>query len=336
MLRDEQDRVLKFLTGLNDTFTATRGQILMMDPKPSITRVFNLISQEERQRSMKNTNATSAVAFQTSQATTPQSDSVVAVYSGGYNRQKNRHMCSHCGIAGHTVNRCYKLHGYPPGYKPPYNSSKPQQQSGNANNNSKKENAANMMIEAQSHSMSNQQGVNLDNLTSDQVRQILGVLNMKPNHISQISSSQLTLSDGSVSISKPQPQLTTQIQASPSNSSKTFHLLFAGIINGLNTRSGSWVVDTGASCHVCSDPLLFTNLEPIHNTSVTLPNGTIISVSQSGSVPISDTLVLRSVLFVPHFQFNLLSISALTKNSNITVLFSCDSCYTLPYNPFLS
>lgn len=46
--RDEQDRVLKFLMGLSDTYTATRGQILMMEPKPSITKVFNLVSQEER------------------------------------------------------------------------------------------------------------------------------------------------------------------------------------------------------------------------------------------------------------------------------------------------
>lgn len=44
--RDEQDRVLKFLMGLNDSFTATRGQILMMEPKPSISKVFNLVSQE--------------------------------------------------------------------------------------------------------------------------------------------------------------------------------------------------------------------------------------------------------------------------------------------------
>lgn len=63
---DEQDRVLKFLIGLNDTYTATRGQILMMEPKPSITKVFNLVSQEESQRSMKHGHNTSVVAFQAS------------------------------------------------------------------------------------------------------------------------------------------------------------------------------------------------------------------------------------------------------------------------------
>ena len=67
MERDEQYRVLKFLMRLSDTYTATRGQILMMEPKPFITKVFNLVSQEERQRYMKHGQATSAVAFQVSQ-----------------------------------------------------------------------------------------------------------------------------------------------------------------------------------------------------------------------------------------------------------------------------
>ena len=36
--------------GLNDYFTATPGQILMMEPSPNISEVFNLLSQEEGQR----------------------------------------------------------------------------------------------------------------------------------------------------------------------------------------------------------------------------------------------------------------------------------------------
>ena len=26
--------------------------------------------------------------------------------------------CTHCNMTGHTVDKCYKLHGYPLGYKP--------------------------------------------------------------------------------------------------------------------------------------------------------------------------------------------------------------------------
>ena len=26
--------------------------------------------------------------------------------------------CNHCGMMGHTVDKCYKIHGYPPSFKP--------------------------------------------------------------------------------------------------------------------------------------------------------------------------------------------------------------------------
>ncbi|WZY97140.1 hypothetical protein YC2023_069469 [Brassica napus] len=68
--------------------------------------------KEKRQWSMKHDQATSAVAFQASQVN-QQSDSVIAADYGVYNKQKNRPIYSHCGIACHTDNRCYKLHGYP-------------------------------------------------------------------------------------------------------------------------------------------------------------------------------------------------------------------------------
>ena len=32
-------------------------------------------------------------------------------------QKRDKPTCSHCGLIGHTMERCYKLHGYPPGYK---------------------------------------------------------------------------------------------------------------------------------------------------------------------------------------------------------------------------
>ena len=31
---------------------------------------------------------------------------------------KELHVCSHCGVVEHTVDKCYKIHGYPSRYKP--------------------------------------------------------------------------------------------------------------------------------------------------------------------------------------------------------------------------
>ena len=42
--------VMSFLMGLNDTYTAVSGQILLMDPIPSLSKVFSLLVQDEKQR----------------------------------------------------------------------------------------------------------------------------------------------------------------------------------------------------------------------------------------------------------------------------------------------
>jgi hypothetical protein len=52
----EQRCVMQFLMGLNESFATVRGQILLMDPMPPINKVFSLVRQEERQRSIGSLN----------------------------------------------------------------------------------------------------------------------------------------------------------------------------------------------------------------------------------------------------------------------------------------
>ncbi|XP_058766345.1 uncharacterized protein LOC131639923 [Vicia villosa] len=33
------------------------------------------------------------------------------------NGRRDRPLCSHCNVLGHTKDKCFKLHGYPPGFK---------------------------------------------------------------------------------------------------------------------------------------------------------------------------------------------------------------------------
>ncbi|KAJ9553408.1 hypothetical protein OSB04_017453 [Centaurea solstitialis] len=40
---------------------------------------------------------------------------VQRTYKGG--PRKDRPLCTHCKFQGHTIEKCYKLHGYPPGFK---------------------------------------------------------------------------------------------------------------------------------------------------------------------------------------------------------------------------
>uniref|UniRef100_A0A2N9I913 Reverse transcriptase Ty1/copia-type domain-containing protein n=1 Tax=Fagus sylvatica TaxID=28930 RepID=A0A2N9I913_FAGSY len=118
MEKYEQRCVMQFLMGLNESFAAVRGQILLMDPMPPINKVFSLIRQEERQRSIGSLNGSLNTPFVESTALMCKSEG--PRYGG--NRQsighkKERPTCTHCGLLGHTVDKCYKLHGFPPGYK---------------------------------------------------------------------------------------------------------------------------------------------------------------------------------------------------------------------------
>ena len=95
---------MSFFMGLNETYTTFRGQILLMDPIPSIGKVFSLLIQDEKQRKIgkKNTIESSALAVKANGS------------RKSFNKAKSgRPQCTHYRVLGHDVDKCYKLHGYP-------------------------------------------------------------------------------------------------------------------------------------------------------------------------------------------------------------------------------
>ncbi|XP_056864953.1 uncharacterized protein LOC130511650 [Raphanus sativus] len=112
----QRSRVSKFLMGLNESYEHTRRHILMLKPIPNIEEAFNIVTQDERQRSIRPVTAVDNVAFQ---AINSSSVAVDAAYVAAYNdgRAYQKPVCTHCGKIGHTVQKCFKLHGFPPGYK---------------------------------------------------------------------------------------------------------------------------------------------------------------------------------------------------------------------------
>ncbi|KAG6707143.1 hypothetical protein I3842_06G017400 [Carya illinoinensis] len=101
--------------GLNESFASARAQILLMEPLPPLNEVFSLVLQEEQQREIfVLPPLIDAHAF------VANSDSLRPVKTFP---KKDRPICKHCGLTGHVIDKCYKLHGFPPGYKP-----RPQQQ----------------------------------------------------------------------------------------------------------------------------------------------------------------------------------------------------------------
>ncbi|XP_010545312.1 PREDICTED: uncharacterized protein LOC104817731 isoform X1 [Tarenaya hassleriana] len=115
----EREYLMKFLMGLNDSYSAARTRILMSDPLPGSTEAFRIIAQEEQLRLIKPKVASEAVSFQAGVSSAAHCSGDIVDEAITNYRPKQRPICTHCGLLGHTINRCYMLHGYPPGYRSP-------------------------------------------------------------------------------------------------------------------------------------------------------------------------------------------------------------------------
>ncbi|KAG7951563.1 hypothetical protein I3843_12G013900 [Carya illinoinensis] len=114
---------MKFLMGLHDSFTNIKAQIILLKPPPSLSEVYALVQQEEKHKQLSNLPISSySLAFTTRNHFTYNKDptkqsghSLEKCFKANPNLEKP--ICTHCNLARHTVDRCYKLHGYPPGHK---------------------------------------------------------------------------------------------------------------------------------------------------------------------------------------------------------------------------
>lgn len=110
----EHTNIIKFLAGLNESYSNARSQIILKKNVPNLAEVYNLLDQDYMQRSINPVQ--NATAFHVS-APDPGYAAANAIYSTYNNHRQSIPVCSHCGYSGHTVDKCYKVHGYPPGFK---------------------------------------------------------------------------------------------------------------------------------------------------------------------------------------------------------------------------
>lgn len=117
----QRSHVTKFLMGLNESYEQTRRHILMLKPIPTIEEAFNIVTQDERQKAIRPTPKVDNVAFQTVSYNSgdPYMENMENGFIAAYNtaRPAQKPLCTNCGKVGHTVQKCYKIIGYPPGYK---------------------------------------------------------------------------------------------------------------------------------------------------------------------------------------------------------------------------
>jgi hypothetical protein len=107
--REEKEKVMQFLMGLNEPYSQIRGSILMMNPLPDTRRTHGLILQQERQMEVAARNSIVPASHAMQVARRGGSQTVTSFGS--------RKFCTHCEQGGHLVDQCYYLIGFPIGHK---------------------------------------------------------------------------------------------------------------------------------------------------------------------------------------------------------------------------
>jgi len=119
--------------------------------------------------------------------------------------------------------------------------------------------------------------------------------------------------------SKSSDNASNQISVIPSDTTHTGNKFFSSF--------SSWILDSGATDHICSSLTHFTSYHQINLISVRLPNGNQVIADYSGSVFINQDHVLDNVLYIPNFTFNLLSIAKLIANLSCVIIFYFNDCH---------
>ncbi|XP_050258405.1 uncharacterized protein LOC126703484 [Quercus robur] len=328
----EKSYVMRFLMGLSESFETVRSHILMLEPFPSMSKVYALVLQEESHK---------GIGY--GSTFTPRPDSV-AMYANtrGYSGnkgglKKERPLCTHCNMLGQTVDKCYKLHWYPPGYK----------HKGKPNSN------ANQVSYPQGQAVEVPSNASVQcPISKAQCEQLLTLFNFGTDqganhHVASVSTSAAVSSMLSGATGVP---AATGVPFTSMTSSDYAQSTFVDTISGINSLlhfspslkhsifsakvvdrevfcATDWVIDTGATDHMVHSIAYFTTITTTLNTFVNLPNGEVASVTHVGIVKISEHLILHNVLCVPSFSFNLISVSQLVKSTACCLIFFGHSCF---------
>lgn len=297
----ETNRVIDFLMGLNDSYDHIRSQIIMKKTLPSLSEVYNILDQDDSQRSarIQPHSGIAPSAFQASSGPP----------NGNAMTHRPRPVCSHCGGLGHVVDRCYKRHGYPPGLKSKGKFQYPKK-------NFPSPVSTNMIINNESHDITQNQlqhsisGGNLIQnqfqnsvssgfspgsgstsppaaLTPDQIQQFIAYFSTQlNNHSTPPTQEGLPASTSAV------PSVSKVSDIFPS----LYNFPFVGMSSVLFSgdalvSADSWVIDSGATHHVSHSQSLFSHLSPLTDTFVTLPSGISESIVGIGSITLSEKIV---------------------------------------------
>ncbi|GJX89107.1 putative RNA-directed DNA polymerase [Tanacetum coccineum] len=318
-LHQQLMKLMQFLMGLDDCYQPVRTALLTRDPLPDVKDAYATVSREESHRGIPETsetidsklNATSFAVKTFNQNKRGNNNTSFNRNNNNYNRgngsNNNRGpnpnlLCKNCGFTGHTIERCYELIGYPPGYKKP---------------NAPKQNGFRSNFNANSDTKGSDKQPSACNsptsFTADQMQKLLNLINDSTSGNTQSNMA------GRVSFF---------------NGNAWFNVNFSKFYCGnskflVKTITLGWIIDSGANQHLTTSTIGMINVVDISNLNITVghPNGTVATISHIGDLRLSNNVILHDVLVVPGYCVSLLSVNKLIKDSKLFVGFDEDKCY---------
>ncbi|XP_071714962.1 uncharacterized protein [Rutidosis leptorrhynchoides] len=229
-------KLMQFLMGLSDEYTAIRSNILLRDTVLDVKEAYAVISREESHKGILTTDKiskTQASAF-VSQSNNSYNKAGNNSYnkagnnsgsysnSNNYNRNQNQTLkCKKCNKMGHTIERCFEIIDYPPSFR--------RRISNNQNVNSGNKSFAN-------HSVTNKEESSESapaSLTNDQLLKLHSLINENPTPV-----------DANANMAGNFMNCNTLFNSS-------FQQFFNSHINeNFKNKNQGWIIDSGANQHM--------------------------------------------------------------------------------------
>lgn len=143
---------------------------------------------------------------------------------------------------------------------------------------------------------------------------------------------------------KPSARLSTSTTTTAATSSQNNNTTYspsniAFLSKNQNHLCDSWILDSGATQHMCNNKSQFTHIEPF-STTITIANNTKMNATGKGDVTLTTrngtSFKLINVLLVPNLASNLLSVCCATQNPHMSFNFVNGECNIMHQNKLLA
>ncbi|GJT32897.1 putative RNA-directed DNA polymerase [Tanacetum coccineum] len=307
-------KLMQFLMGLDDTYMRIRSSILSKETLPDVRSAYAIISIEESHRigtgsvsgtsqrshtSVFKVNTSNRGNFQRSQTST--SFSRPSNNNNRPNDNGNRRtargstlVCENCGFNGHTIDRCFKIIGYPPDFGKK-----------KAGQNFKGKNVSNNAVGSSSSS------------------------SFSDEHLSDLIS---LIKENSINGKGVQANMAGTILNKSHLFNKNFEKFFCSnsmVHTKLETKGV--IIDSRANQHITFTDKFLVNVIDISHLKIKVshPNGTEAFITKIGNMPLTNYLTLFDVLVVPEYCVSLRSVHKVTRDIKLFIAFDELKCYIL-------